>query len=88
MRRPAAQLGIRPEHITIAEAGSGELDAKVDVTEYLGADTYVIVDAGEQGPVTVRQSGDTDLRPGDPVGLSFSPDNLHFFDAQGQAVFA
>ncbi|MGV6811009.1 MAG: ABC transporter ATP-binding protein [Brevirhabdus sp.] len=82
----AVQLGIRPEHITLGETGSGQCDGTVDVVEYLGADTFVIVDCGELGQVTVRVLGDASHAPGDAVGLSFAPDALHFFDAEGLAV--
>jgi multiple sugar transport system ATP-binding protein len=84
--RPAAKLGIRPEHVALAAPGEGACDAVVDVTEYLGADTYVIVDAGPLGRITLRSHGDDDIRPGTPVGLVFPPDQLHFFDASGLAI--
>ena len=83
---PAVKLGIRPEHVEIAEEASGEIDGTVDVCEYLGADTNVIVDAGGQGQITVRVGGETELKPGDRVGLKFSADELHFFDSSGNAV--
>ena len=85
---PAVKIGIRPEHIGIGAAGSGQIDGEVDVTEYLGSDTFVIVDAGAQGQITVRVSGDSAFSHGDKVGLNFAPEHLHFFDAAGQAVFA
>ena len=47
----AVNLGVRPEHISLGEAGAGQLDGVVDVCEYLGADTNVIVDAGTQGQI-------------------------------------
>ena len=81
-----AQVGIRPEHITIGAAGGGALDATVDVLEYLGADTFVIVDAGPAGQITVRVIGATDLRPGDSVGLVFDPESCHFFASDGRAL--
>ena len=84
--RPAVTLGIRPEHITLGPEGSGQLDGTVDVLEYLGADTFVIMDCGAAGQVNVRINGDTDLRPGDKAGLDFAEDRLHFFDASEQAV--
>ena len=83
---PAVKLGIRPEHVEIVEETSGEIDGMVDVCEYLGADTNVIVDAGSQGQITVRVGGETELKPGDRVGLKFSADELHFFDSSGNAV--
>ncbi len=44
----ATQIGIRPpEHIDLlSPPGEGQCDGTVDVVEYLGADSYVIVDAG------------------------------------------
>jgi len=82
----AVQLGIRPEHITFCESGSGQCDGVVDVVEYLGADTFVIVDCGELGQVTVRVLGDGGHAPGDTVGLGFATEALHFFDVDGLAV--
>jgi len=82
----AVQLGIRPEHITLGEAGTGQCDGTVDVVEYLGADTFVIVDCGQLGQVTVRVLGDDGHAPGDTIGLTFAPDALHFFDAEGLVV--
>ncbi len=82
----AVQIGVRPEHITIGAKGSGQCDGVVDVLEYLGADTFVIVDGGSLGQITVRVTGDSDLKPGAEIGLHFDESVLHFFDAEGQAV--
>jgi len=82
----AEKLGIRPEHITLGAAGTGQCDGTVDVLEYLGADTFVIVDCGASGQVTVRAPANVDLTPGDRIGLTFAPEHLHFFDADGLAI--
>ena len=82
----ATQIGIRPEHIDLLAPGEGQCDGTVDVVEYLGADSYVIIDAGPLGQVTVRAHGDVDLAPGQPVGLGFQDGHRHFFDAQGKAL--
>ncbi len=83
---PAVQIGCRPEHITLGAPGTGAMDGTVDVLEYLGADTFVIVDGGDLGQITVRVSGDCALKSGDPVGLTFDETRLHFFDENGLAV--
>ena len=83
--RAATHLGIRPEHIVPVAPGQGALDATVDVVEFLGADTFVIADAGPLGQITVRIVGDTELRPGQPIGLAFDAPP-HFFDADGQTI--
>ncbi len=82
------EAGIRPEHITLGEPGSGQCDGKVDVVEYLGADTFLVLDAGDLGSISVRINGDTPLRPGDNVGLSFDADRTVFFDGEGLSVFS
>ncbi|MEM1376334.1 MAG: sn-glycerol-3-phosphate ABC transporter ATP-binding protein UgpC [Pseudomonadota bacterium] len=84
--RAAKHLGIRPEHIELNEAGSGILDGVVDVVEYLGADCFVILDCGVLGQLTVRVSGETELEPGDTVGLGMPEARLHFFDQEGLAI--
>ena len=82
----ATHVGIRPEHITIVGDADGNVSGTVDVLEYLGADTFVVMDCGEAGQVTVRVPGDTELKPGDATSLSFAADRVHFFDANGQAI--
>ncbi|SMX42907.1 ABC transporter ATP-binding protein [Actibacterium lipolyticum] len=86
--RPAVNLGIRPEHIHLCDAGEGQCDGTLDVIEYLGADTYLIFDCGQLGHITVRQEGETELKRGDVFGLHFTPDRQRFFDKDGIAVFA
>lgn len=83
---PAEHLGIRPESIEILESGNGACDGTVDVTEYLGADTFLIVDCAGHGKLTVRTDGETPLKPGDRIGLGFPADRVHYFDADGLAV--
>ncbi|MEO0380366.1 MAG: ABC transporter ATP-binding protein [Pseudomonadota bacterium] len=82
----ATSFGVRPEHITLAQSGQGSIDGVVDVLEYLGADTFVIVSCGRAGQLTVRVNGGTELKPGDPVGLAFEAAHMHRFDAQGLAI--
>ncbi|MCO6384348.1 ABC transporter ATP-binding protein [Oceanicola sp. 502str15] len=80
-----AQVGIRPEHIEVVESG-GACTGRIDVIEYLGADTYVIVDAGEAGQITVRAPGNTELKEGAPIALGFPQEALHYFDGSGLAI--
>ncbi len=82
----ATRIGIRPEHILIGAAGEGQCDGRVDVVEYLGADTFVVVDCGPLGQISVRTPGESELEIGAQVGLIFAPERLTFFDAKGDAV--
>ncbi|WP_306456060.1 TOBE domain-containing protein [Grimontia marina] len=82
----ATQLGIRPEAINLVSPQEGNCQGIVDVTEYLGADIYVVVDCGELGNITVRTDGESEVRAGDNVGLQFHTNKLPFFDAEGLSV--
>jgi multiple sugar transport system ATP-binding protein len=82
----AVTLGIRPEHISLVEPGAGNLQGVVDVLEYLGADTFVIMDCGSAGQITVRVNGDVSLRPGEKSGLSFASDKRHAFSDDGLSI--
>ena len=84
--RHATQLGIRAEHLSIGQTGTGACDGQVDVVEYLGADTFVMLDCGESGHLSVRLPGETDLSPGDFVGVSFDPVRTLFFDSDDQVI--
>jgi len=81
-----SDLGIRAEHIAVVPNGDGQCDGTVEVVEYLGADTIVLVDANQLGQLSVRLAGESDLRPGDVVGLHFDPAHILFFDDQGFSV--
>ncbi len=82
----AASVGIRPEHIEITTPGAGQIEGVVDVLEYLGADTFVIISCGAAGQITVRVNGTASNQPGDTVGLTVSHDHMHVFDANGYAI--
>ena len=79
-------LGIRPEHITLGDTGTGHCDGKIEVAEYLGADSFLFVDCGPLGVINVRVSGAESYEVGQPVGLQFDPERLHLFGEDGKAV--
>ncbi len=88
-------LGIRPEHIilTIAsqarsrgKTGLKGVPARVSSCDYLGADTIVEAICGDQ-QVLVRVPGRCALGDGDDIGLTWSNEDVHVFDAEsGQLV--
>ena len=81
-------LGIRPEQISVCAPGHGQCMGEVDVVEYLGADTFLVVDCPDLGPLTVRAPGDVHLEHGASVGLAFEADKRHFFDRSGRRLAA
>lgn len=82
----AVKFGIRPEDISVVDVNNGIIQGKVDITEYLGADIYLIVDCAEIGKISVRVDGETEITAGDAVGLTFENAKTHFFDKNGLAI--
>ncbi len=69
-------LGIRPEHLSIAEAG---LPASVSVVEPTGAETHVVFTRGTGEMTAVFRERKT-FRPGDAVTLAAPPGAALLFD--------
>ena len=82
----ALHIGMRPEHVRIVASDEAGLGGTVDVLEYVGSDTIVYVDCGGFGSVTVRQSGASDLAPGQPVTLTVAPEAILGFDAADRRI--
>ncbi len=83
----ATHFGIRPEHIAVVAAGAGQYDGAIEVVEYLGADTFLILEGSGEDKIVVRVTGgDTDHKVGDTVGLAFPEAHHHFFGADGKRV--
>ncbi|WP_407309238.1 ABC transporter ATP-binding protein [Pseudomonas sp. nanlin1] len=79
-------LGIRPEHMDLAQPGQCQLSVIADVSERLGSDTFchVRTDAGE--PLTLRIRGDLASQYGERLSLHLDAEHCHLFDAAGLAV--
>jgi multiple sugar transport system ATP-binding protein len=81
----AATIGIRPEHLKIERDGPG-WPGTVSVAEHLGSDTFLYVDAGALGTLTVRGIGELGLEPGDRVSLTPDPARIHRFAEDGLSI--
>jgi multiple sugar transport system ATP-binding protein len=79
----AATIGIRPEHIDL---GSGPWSGTVVLSEHLGSDTFLKVDAGDLGTMTVRGSGEVAAHAGDRIRFGPQADKVHRFGADGRAM--
>jgi multiple sugar transport system ATP-binding protein len=84
-QRGAATIGVRPEHLKIDHEGQG-WPGIVTVAEHLGSDTFLYVDAGQIGTLTVRYVGELNLKAGDTVSLAPDPSRLHRFDDSGKSI--
>ena len=81
----AVTLGIRPEHIDVAD-GSGMITATVDLVEHLGGDTFIYASAPGLPQITLRQDGQSPFHRGNAIAIRFTTDHLHIFDETGAAL--
>lgn len=83
----AVEVGVRPEHFSMAAAGEGQLSGRVEMVEALGNETLIHIQLDGSGEmIIVRQYEQTSARPDDKVGINYDSSQLHCFDAQGQAI--
>jgi multiple sugar transport system ATP-binding protein len=78
-------LGIRPHEIELVAAGSGDLDALVDVVEPRGNELLVYLRLGTQGDgqeIKVIAPPEMVVEAGQVVGLRLDRERLHWFDAE------
>lgn len=81
-------LGIRPENIHdeemfISAASTGIIEANVDVTEMLGAQSYLYLTC-EGISLTASVSPRCTARPQDVVKLALDPNKVHLFDVNDE----
>ncbi|MGN0689598.1 MAG: ABC transporter ATP-binding protein [Oscillospiraceae bacterium] len=79
-------IGIRPENIHdeemfISAAKTGVVDAEVEITELMGAETFLYLTI-EGISVTARVSPRSTARPQDTIKVAFDPNKLHLFDKE------
>ncbi|MET1076623.1 MAG: sn-glycerol-3-phosphate ABC transporter ATP-binding protein UgpC [Pseudomonas sp.] len=79
-------LGVRPEHLSVAEPGQGCLSVTTDVSERLGSDTFCHVRTRSGEPLTLRIRGDFTRGYGQCLDLALDPAHCHLFDERGLAI--
>ena len=81
-------IGIRPEHIDLAEEGTSEaLSLSISVVEPTGADTMIIARSGTD-ELSAMVKGRHRFVPGDSIWLKPLPGMLHFFAEDGTTIRA
>jgi len=79
-------LGVRPENVSLAPAGFAGLEFTVDLAEPMGAETFLHLRSGPH-MIIARVPPGPPPRHNQTVGLRFSPDRLHLFDATTERTF-
>ena len=81
-------LGIRPEDVHdepafIENAKEGIVDANVEVTELMGAETYLYLNC-EGSSITARVEPTSKAKTGDKIKVAFALDKIHLFDKESE----
>ena len=79
-------LGVRPESIHdeemfISNATTGIIDANVEITELMGAETFLYLNC-EGISLTARVDPRSTARPGDDIKVAIDPNKIHIFDKE------
>ncbi len=79
-------LGVRPESIHdeemyLSNATTGIIDCQVEITELMGAETYLYL-LCEGIPLTARVSPRSTARSGDEIKVAIDPNRIHIFDKE------
>ncbi|MFA5658142.1 MAG: sn-glycerol-3-phosphate ABC transporter ATP-binding protein UgpC [Oscillospiraceae bacterium] len=79
-------FGIRPEalhdeEVFLSNAKTGVINCLVEVTEMMGAETYLYLDC-EGIPLTARVSARTQARPQESITIAIDPEKIHIFDKE------
>ena len=83
----AVSYGVRPEHLTLAPAGTG-VPGEVIVVEPTGAETELVIRVGAS-QVILRMHGRARVEHDEKVALAVDPATVHIFDqATGQRLAA
>ena len=79
-------LGIRPESVLIDDSNEGIL-AKVEVTEMLGSETYLYLNANGNN-IIARVDPSIKASVGEEIRIKFITDKIHIFDRESEkAIF-
>jgi lactose/L-arabinose transport system ATP-binding protein len=82
----SVKLGIRPEHLIVGDRREDALRVEIDFSEYLGSTRYLYcyLPGGEM--VTVEQRDGRDFSPGEDAWLSWEPECIRLFAADGRRL--
>ena len=83
---PGQTLGIRPEHLKLAD--SGQIEGRVTHVERLGGDTNLLVVTGAGETLTVRLFGQDQTDVGAEVRLGFDPAHAFYFNQADERVYS
>lgn len=79
-------LGVRPEHLKLAEPGAGRLNGTIRLAEHLGSETLLHIDVGLDEHLIVKDEGMSRWHSGEAVAVLLDATSAHVFDASGAVL--
>ena len=79
----ASKIGIRPEHISLANNDSHKLRGTVRHIENLGEHLLCYVNLEMNSEITAKLDVNSDIRVNEIINLNWHQDHQHFFDSMG-----
>ncbi|MCR4871566.1 MAG: ATP-binding cassette domain-containing protein [Atopobiaceae bacterium] len=83
-------LGIRPEHVSLVDAGEKTLSGVVDVSEMMGSSVHLHLNSLGQDVIVIVQTTDIDkerrseLKAGHELSFTFSGELVHMFSKEDE----
>jgi ABC-type sugar transport system ATPase subunit len=80
-------FGIRPEDLTVCDAGQAWFSGELVVVERLGSQTFGYLDAGTEKLITVEFPRTAEVHVGDRISVKGDSSHVHLFDGEtGQRI--
>ena len=83
----ASKIGIRPEHLSLANNGSHKLKGTVRHIENLGEHLLCYINLEKDNEITAKLDVNSDIKINEKINLNWHQDHLHFFDSSGLSIF-
>lgn len=78
-------MGIRAEDIEIVTHNKGDVNVVINVVERLGERTLAYCKFADGKEIVADDTGTSNIKVGDKIGLKFNASTVHLFDANGIA---
>ena len=83
----ASKIGIRPEHLSLANNGSHKLIGTVRHIENLGEHLLCYINLEKDNEITAKLEVNSDIKINEKINLNWHQDHQHFFDSSGLSIF-
>jgi multiple sugar transport system ATP-binding protein/alpha-glucoside transport system ATP-binding protein len=83
----ASKIGIRPEHLSLANSGSHKLKGTVRHIENLGEHLLCYINLEKDNEITAKLDVNSDIKINEKINLDWHQDHQHFFDSSGISIF-